>query len=261
MKPAWHLALALGLLAIPSWVFAQAPGPYYARGTFYCSSDLMGIPLPDTCFGYGPVLELFDDGAHGDDAAGDQVYGAYVACNQQPGLLEFKIANADWTFAEPSSPPNPFINGRLFTSFVGEVVHFRLGVGDAGGGWVPDVAVANDHGYPEGATLELIGSSPELGSWNSGIPVEHVGSIWQATVTLANVGSHEFKFRVQGTWDFANFGYHYNNNFGANGLFFTTVPDQTMLIQFDEHTGRIRAIEATTEVRSTPWGRIKALYR
>jgi hypothetical protein len=67
---------------------------------------------------------------------------------------------------------------------------------------------------------------------------------------------------VQGSWDYANFGLHYNNNRGANGAFTTTLPNTGMVIQFDEHTGRIRAIEADN-VPAVPrtWGDLKAAYR
>jgi len=256
-------ALASGaLLVLACAAAAQAPGPYYARGDFYCSPALEGTTPPDSCWGFGPSLELFDDGAHGDDAAGDGVYGAWVAVNQGPGMLQFKIANAPWTFAEPSVPAEPFVNGRLFTTAPGEVVHFRLDLGDPPYGWLPAIAVANDHAYPAGATLELMGSAPELGAWGTGLAAEKVGTIWQKKVTIATPGTYEYKFRVLGTWAIANFGYHYNNNYGANGAFATHAANTEMIFQFDERTGRIRAIDdANVPARTSTWGRLKEIYR
>jgi hypothetical protein len=256
------MACALALWLAPLAAMAQAPGPCYARGTFYCTPSLAGTTPPDSCFGYGPLLELFDDGGHDDGAAGDGVYGAWVACNQGPGMLEFKIANADWSFDGPTSPLNPLINGRLFTAFPGEIVHFRLDLSATAPGWEPAFAFANDHAYPVGSTLELMGSGPELGDWTEGLIAEHVGTVWQKTVRIAGPGLYQYKFRVLGTWDVTNFGYHYNNNYGANGTFLVGEPDTEMLIQFDELTGRIRAIPSSDVAASgTGWGRLKVMYR
>jgi hypothetical protein len=259
---AWIVTITLVL--VPALACAQiAPGPYYARGTFYCSSMLSGFPsLPDSCWGYGDELQLFDDGAHGDDAAGDGVYGGWVTSNQPAGLQEFKIANADWSFDGPTVPSDPLVNGRVFISGPGDVVHFRLDTSVPGYGWLPLVAVANDHGYPAGATLELMGSAPELGNWVTGLTADHVGSIWTRSVSISTPGTYEYKFRVLGTWAFANFGLCYNNNLGANGSFTTTEPNTVMDIQFDERSGRIRAIDSSNvPVRTASWGTLKAAYR
>ena len=261
MKRAYSMLVAT-LLLVAVGANAQAPGPYYARGTVYCSTELLGTTPPDSCYGYGDAVQLFDDGAHGDGTAGDGVYGVDVVCNSAPGLQQFKIANADWTFAEPTVLSQPFVNGRAWVGGPGDVVHFRLDFSPPGGGWLPDIAVANDHGYPAGATLELMGSAPELGVWNSGLDADHIGTLWQRIVTIATPGSYEFKFRVQGSWNLSNFGLDYNNDFGRNGSFTTTAPDTEMLIQFDELTGRIRAIDngSTATVRRS-WGQLKVRPR
>jgi hypothetical protein len=259
---AWLAAFTLITIAPPA--LAQiAAGPYYARGSFYCASGLAGYPsLPDSCFGYGSVLELLDDGAHGDDLAGDGVYGGWVTSNQPAGAQEFKIANADWSFSNPTASTNPFVNGRLYVAGPGDVVHFRLDTSAPPYGWLPAVAVANDHAYPAGATLELMGSAPELGAWGTGLPATHEGTIWQRIVTIANPGNYQFKFRVQGTWSIANFGLDYNNEVGDNGTFSTYAPDTEVILQFDEHTGRIRAIDNNNvPVHTSSWGRLKAIYR
>jgi hypothetical protein len=258
------LITTITLALVPALACAQiAPGPYFARGTFYCSSTLSGFPSPpDSCWGYGDELQLFDDGMHGDEAAGDGVYGCWVTCNRSAGMQEFKIANADWSFDGPTVPLYPLINGRVFISGPGDVVHFRLDTSDPGYGWLPLVAVANDHGYPPDATLELMGSAPELGNWGTGLPADHVGSIWTRSVTISTPGTYEYKFRVLGTWGVANFGLYYNNNYGANGWFTTTVPNTEMDIQFDERSGRIRAIDShNVPVRTSSWGRLKVAYR
>jgi len=261
MNRGLSIVIAAGVLVAAS-ASAQAPGPYYARSTVYCSSSLLGASPPDYCYGYGDAVMLFDDGAHGDGADGDGVYGADIVCNGAPGFQQFKIANADWTFAEPSASSAPLVNGRVWVSGPGDVVHFRLDFSPPGGGWLPAIAVANDHSYPAGMELELMGSAPELGSWNVGQPAAHVGSIWQRVVTIATPGLHEYKFRVAGTWAYSNFGLDYNNNFGRNGSFTTIAPATEMLIQFDELSGRIRAIpNSITPVLRRSWGQLKSHYR
>ena len=252
----------LALLAAPLLARAQAPGPYYARGTFFCASSLAGVTPPDSCYGYGPGLMLYDDGLHGDGAAGDGVYGCWVTCNQPAGLNQFKVANADWTFNVPNVPAWPTWNGVVFTSGPGDVVHFRLDMSTPTSGWVPAISVSNDHGYPAGAQLELMGSAPELGGWTTGQGLDHVGSLWSMAVTIAAPGTYEFKFRVQGTWGLANFGIDYNHQQGRNGSFTTTAPNTAMVIQLDELTGRVRAVPGSiTPARKTSWGQLKSVYR
>jgi hypothetical protein len=122
--------------------------------------------------------------------------------------------------------------------------------------------VANDHAYPAGSVLELMGSAPELGGWGTGLVADHAGSVWTRAVTMATPGTYEYKFRVLGTWDYANFGLQYNNNYGYNGSFTITDPNTEMVVQLDEHRGRIRTIEANNvPVLPTSWGRLKAAYR
>lgn len=262
----WARSRTVGAAAL-ILLFAAGPvsaedGPFYARGNFLCLSEFEGTVFPDTCFGYGSPNKMADDGQHGDGAAGDGVYGVWIACNQGPGMLQFKIANADWTFSEPTVPGDPLVNCRIFTATPGETVHFRLDLNPADDGWLPPIAIASDHGYPAGSTLELIGSGSELGNWTSGVAADHFGTIWEARVMIATPGTYEYKFRVQGTWAFANFGYHYNNLMGDNGVMVTTRPDQAMVVQFDELTGRIRAVDAAdVPVEVMNWGTVRALYR
>lgn len=264
-KPIVHCAaFVAALLVLACVAHAQiADGPYYARGSFYCSADLLGIPSgAGTCWGYADLLLLYDDGLHDDGAASDGVYGCWVTTNQPPGMLEFKLANADWTFNAPNVPQYALANGVLFTTSAGESVHFLLDTTTPAYGWVPAVSVANDHGYPAGATLELIGSAPELGSWTTGVPASHEGTLWSAKVMIATPGSYEYKFRVQGTWSLANFGIAYNNAAGGNGNVTTTRTNEDVVFQFDERTGRIRAIDdANVPIRSATWGHLKTVYR
>jgi hypothetical protein len=238
-----------------------APGPYYARGNFYSAVGSPGSN-PDGTWGYSPEQQMFDDGLHGDGAANDGVYGVDIACSFAWGLFEFKIANADWTFNAPNEPGYPMQNGYLWTDWPGQVLHFTLDTSPSVGGWQPDLSVANSAGYPTGMGLEVIGSAPEIGSWNWGVPADHIGKAWSKSVVIAMPGAYEFKFRCLGTWAFANFGIRYNNVVGANASFVTTMPNEPILFQFDETNGRLRAVhDDPTPVRRGSWGQLKAAYR
>jgi hypothetical protein len=263
MKFRAALATLFLLVTVMAARATVAPGPYYARGTFYCSTALQGTgSASDSCYGYSSDLQLYDDGLHDDGAAGDSVYGCWVTTNQPAGTLEFKIANTDWTFNQPAVPAYPLLNALLFTSSPGEVIHFRLDLSTPAYGWLPAVAVSCDHGYPTGRRLELIGSAPELGNWAAGVPVDHIGSLWSKLVTIASPGTYQYKFRCEGTWAYAGFGLFYNNVQGDNGSFTTTAPNTDMVIQFDEVTGRIRAIpNQNVAVKHASWGQLKAVYR
>jgi hypothetical protein len=258
----WLPGFTFAALLVPALASAQAPGPYYARGNFYCASNLSGITAPDSCYGYGPAVMLYDDGQHGDGADGDGIYGAWVTSNQPAGRREFKVANADWTFNIPNVPGWPTWNGVVFTSGPGDVVHFRLDMSSPGYGWVPEISVSNDHAYPPGAQLELMGSAPELGAWSAGLLAQHTGNVWSCLATIATPGTYEYKFRVLGDWNVVNFGIDYDHMQGRNGTFITTAPNTEMVIQFDELTGRVRAIDNhSVAARRSSWGRLKAIYR
>ena len=111
-----------------------APGPYYARGDFYSAPGSPGSGTDGT-WGYSPAQQLYDDGLLGDGAANDGVYGVDIATNTATGYHEFTIANADWSFGEPTVPEAALINGRVYVMVPGEVIHFRLDLSAPGGGW------------------------------------------------------------------------------------------------------------------------------
>jgi hypothetical protein len=247
------LLLAAGALAVAATP-AEPAGPYYARGAHYAGSG--GTWSADA------GNQLHDDGIHGDGGAGDGVYGAFVVSDQPLGAYGFKIANADWSELWPHHPAYPLSNAVVWTVGPGDVVHFRLDT-NVPDGWQPAwPAVATDQFAPPGTPFEIIGSAPETGAWNFGVPAKQFGSLWRTTLTIATPGSHEFKFRATGTWDVCNFGVHYNMFIGENFTYATTIPDSEVLFELDTATGRGRAVElATTPVTRSTWGRVKALYR
>jgi hypothetical protein len=247
-----RLAIVLPLLLATS--VPASSGPYHARGSFHAGGGMIWDVTPGN--------ELFDDGLHGDGAAGDSVHAAFVISDQLPGFHEFKVANLDWTENYPNHPSFPTSNAILYTSSSGEVVHFLLDR-RARAGWQPLTnAVSCSHFAPPGTEFELIGSPPELGNWNSGVPVTLDAGVWSATRTIASPGSHEFKFRAVGTWDVCNLGVHYNMFIGENFLFTTSDPDVQVRFEFDTADGRGRAlILDSVPARASSWGRLKTLYR
>ena len=241
-------------------VTAAAPalaGPYYARGTYYAGSV--------ETWGYDAGNELFDDGNHGDGAAGDGVYGAYVTADQEPGPHEWKISTEDWTENYPNNPAYSMSNAVLYLMDWGEVIHFRLDTNTLDEGWQPATnAVACSHfdiPLPD-FEFELIGSAPELGEWLSGIPVVMEEDLWFAYATIAAPGLHEFKFRVIDTWNLCNLGIHYNMFNGDNFTFETTEPQTIVRFEFNVVDGRGRALlEGNVDVEDMAWGQVKGLYR
>jgi hypothetical protein len=234
---------------------ALAAGPYYARGSFYAGTG--------AAWGYDAGNEMFDDGLHGDGAAGDGVYGVYVTADQAPGVHEWKIANADWTENYPNNPAYPTQNAVLFMLTAGEMIHFRLDANTLGDGWQPATnAVACSHSLAPDATFELIGSPPELGGWQNGIPATMGETLWITSAVIADPGSHAYKYRVIGTWDVCNIGIHYNMFIGDNFTFETTNPMTTIRFEFNPIDGRARAVpEGIIATEDVSWGQVKGLFR
>jgi len=249
----------LPILIIPWMVSASVlAGPYYARGTFYAGTGEI--------WGADAGNQLFDDGQHGDGAAGDGIFGALVTADQEVGIHEWKIANEDWTVNYPNHPTYPMANAILFLLNPGDVIQFRLDTNTLEDGWQPATnAVACSHfliplpGYDE---FELIGSPPELGQWLSGVPVVMEEGLWYIPLTIAAPGIHEYKFRVIGTWDFCNLGIHYNMFRGENFIFETVDPMSRVRFEFNPLDGRSRAVvEGAVDVDRSSWGRVKSMFR
>lgn len=232
---------------------ALAAGPYYARGSYYVGTAGQ--------WGADAGNMLYDDGTHGDVIAGDNVHEADVVSDMPPGIWEFKLANADWTENWPKHPVYLMDNARLITTAAGAKIHFRLDLNSLPG-WQPvQGAVACDHAMLPGTPLELMGSAPELGSWNTPVPAVDDNGVWTTVVHVATPGSYQFKFRIVGDWA-CPYGLHYNMLMGDNFTFTTTVPGTAVRFLFNPADGRGYAGEFDdTPARPSTWGRVKALYR
>jgi hypothetical protein len=253
-SPARALLIAAAAILCAS---PAAAGDYHARGTFYAGTGEI--------WGCDAGNRLYDDGLHGDGAAGDGIFAAYVVSDQAASLHEWKIASADWTENYPLHPGYPLANAILYTMSPGETIHFRLDTNTRGEGWQPAAnAVSCSHfTVPSpGLGFELIGSAPELGAWESGIPVVMAEDLWTLRTTIGSPGAYEFKFRVSGTWDICNLGIHYNMFMGDNFTFETVEPQTVVRFEFDPADGRARAVlEGPVRTETRSWGAVKGLYR
>lgn len=236
--------LAIGLAG------AAFAGPWYAKGDMYCGPG---------CWNFDGGNELFDDGLHGDGAAGDGIFAGTVVTSELGGRHEFKIALADW-----SESHFPHCNLWVHTSGPGDAVLFTFDSNTYADGWLPASNIVwTDHYAPPGTTFEVIGGAPETGSWGSGVPATLAGGIWSKLVTIGAPGSYEAKFRATGTWDIMNLG---NEGAGApcggNLAYTTTVANQDVLFEFNTATGRTRVtVQNPTDATKRSWGQLKTLYR
>ena len=232
---------------------AFAAGPYYARGSFYAGAGGTWSATAGN--------QLFDDGLHGDGAAGDNVYAADIVSDQAPGTHQFKIANADWSELWPHHPNFVLENAQLVTVSPGETIHFRLDL-NTRAGWQPATgAVACDHGRPAGLALELSGRAPETGARTTPVAAVDDNGVWTTVVHIAAAGSYEYKFRGAGSWTWP-FGVHYNMGAGDNFTYTTSTPDAAVRFRWDGNDGRGSAEPFDeTPTRPASWGRIKSRFR
>ncbi len=242
MKRVATLALAVLALAAPAAVFA---GPWYVPGDYMTPG-----------WSFVAENEMFDDGLHGDGAAGDGLFGAYVL-SDQIGRKEWKVALSDW-----SQSYFPWCNMWVHVN-PGDMVLFTFDTNAHGDGWLPDQNfVWTDHYAPAGTMFEIIGGAPETGSWGSGVAADLVGSVWTKTIVIAAPGSYEAKFRAVGTWDICNVGIEgAGAPCGANMQYTTAMPNSEVRFEFNTLTGRTR-VTVGNPVGTEPatWGQVKALY-
>jgi hypothetical protein len=243
----------LALLLASSFVataFAAGPGPWYAKGSYYAGTA--------GTWNFDAGNTLNDDGLAGDAVAGDGIFTAIVVADQGFARHEFKIANADWSESY-FGPCNLWVHCG-----VGDAVRFTFDTNTHVDGWMPEMNIVwSDHAYPAGTAFEVIGSAPETGSWNSGVPATLVGTVWTRVVTIATAGSYAAKFRAVGTWDLCNIGSEgAGAPCGADLPYMTLLDNTDVLFQFDSATGRARAtVLGVTPAAPTTFGRLKTLYR
>jgi len=245
------------LLAVCVFVAASARAQtHYVYGSFcsYCAAP-------------SNLNQFYDDGAHDDGLAGDGVYGAIIVVDKPAGQYGFnEQSGAPGPYASTPScwcaPPPAY--AKLWTTGPGDEIHFRLGGHPSGVGWAGQAISAGSHGIPAGAQLEAT-DNPYYGlaDW---VPAQHVGNLWQCTMTEARAGVHNMMFRT--TDQTVQYTATYNCwcpcPYGEQptATFTTTQPNATVLLQFDPESGLMRGVEeAPTPTRARTWGTLKSTYR
>ncbi len=202
---------------------SAAPPTWFARGDFN---------------GWGAGDPLYDDGAHGDLAAGDGIHTALVTI-ATPGRHEFKVATEDWSVNYPPSG-----NSWLDTAVPDEIVTITFDTNFYGDGWQPET--------------NIIGVSTEPGAWtavgdwqgwNNADPATAMaalgGGVYELTTAVASPGVHEYKAVKTGAWDAIGAD---GRSVNAGTLNFETVEaGQSVTFSVDAHAGRV-----TVEVAAVP---------
>ena len=197
-----------------------APAPWvpywYARGDFN---------------GWGTDNPMYDDGTHGDGAAGDGVFTVLVDV-AEAGRYEFKVATEDWSTGYPNSG-----NGWLDTTVADEMVRITFDTNTYADGWLPET--------------NIIGVSTEPGAWtavgdwqgwDNANPTTDMGAlgggVYELTTSIASPGSYQCKTVKTGTWD--AIGADGRSVNAATAHFETTEADQNVTFSVDAVGGRIQ---------------------
>lgn len=168
------------------------------------------------------------------DAAANQMSGGPDVYTLTTATLtnafhEFKVTDGTWNNTWPGS--NAKINGDANGTNT-----FYFYPGTIGDGWFP---LANRVGYENpGDSWEISGdfTSPNWGDDPTALMSTNVDGSFTLNYVVPFVGTHNFKFRIVGTWDGA-VGQDFGSS-AANISFATTVPNQAVEFDFDPVKGR-----------------------
>ncbi len=256
------LLASMTILLLPGSARAQST-PCTSSTCFYVFTSVCSACMIDRS-----LERLYDDGLHGDGAAGDSLYGVDIVVDQPAGVYY-------WTIGTMSSGgyPNPMFpycacrgsiwSVRLWTSGPGDVIHFAFDQRRSGG-WIPVPGVACSRGRSTNSPMAVVADPNLLTSFDL-MGVKHAAAIhdgrWEAVVTIPSIGTHTFAF--VGLDASVIFTDTYNSPCTCTApTFRTSVLRSDVLFQFDESTGRMRAVVlgATPAAQST-WGSLKTRYR
>lgn len=240
------LSVSIACAAFAGFAFA---GPWFVPGDYYdCGAGTW-------CFDANN--EMFDDGLHGDGAAGDGIFGVYVPSNQAVGKHEFKFAYGDW-----STSYHPNCNLWVYIENMNDVIHFTYDTNTYADGWVPTTSIYwSDKMYPAGTMFEVIGDAPETGAWGFGVPGVLNGSVFEVTINIGTAGGYGYKWRAVGDWNVQNFGGEGAVPCGFNAGYTTAFDNQDVFFELDTATGRIRATPLDpTSTEEASWGSVKKLF-
>jgi hypothetical protein len=251
------IAAAMLLIAGASPVHAQTQ---YVIGNF-CS----------TCMETGPHNQLYDDGLHGDGAAGDRIWGADIVSDVPAGSFFFYFGSTFGDIQFPRTQPCAPVSATLWTSTPGETIHFQSGGAhtDGGGvtGWFPSWAGSSDHSIPAGAVLDFVLLSPAAppGGWRCRATKDGTmwSGVWRAPAELLDGAGGTY-------YVLATPGYRFHESYNGGcfwellemPVYWNAPAGQLVLFQFDEATGQFRnSIAGPTPTRRSSWGELKTHYR
>lgn len=260
MKRLLILLIALTASATPVPVRAER---LYVSGEF-CQA-CWNAPPADAC-------RFYDDGLHGDGAAGDQVYGATITADRPAHNYRWFIrttndSGSDTYGAIPfcwcTTPP---VYMGVWTSGPGDIIQFRYDPRPPVAGW-QGCGLVNDHGMPPDTQLDVtVDPNEEYGGAYGVFASNRTGTIWSSVIRITYTGTHRYVFTGRNYP--VRFSLTYNGGCACQPgeetlpTFRTTLPDTDVLVQFDESTGLVRAIVGgVTPVLGTSWGELKARYR
>ena len=230
------VTFAAALLALTAMV-ASAAGPFYARGSYY-----------DAGWSADAGNQLVEGPAG--------VFTATILSPMAAGSYLGKVALGDWSSSWPNS------NQPVILGVGNENVKWSFDTNTYADGWLPASNFAmNDHGTT-GLTFEVIGAAPETGSWGSGVAATLTGDIWGVQIVIATPGTYDVKFRKTGDWGINCGASGFGTN-ESNYSYMTTLANEPVLFQFNQKTGRMRALVGggASATHTTSFGAIKALYR
>jgi hypothetical protein len=195
--------------------FALYPPPaWYARGDFNA---------------WGTDDPMYDDGTHGDAAAGDGIFTAQVTI-AAAGRYEFKIATGDWSTAYPASG-----NSWLYASTDGELVTLTFDTNSYSDGWLPGSNIIGTGTDPGQWTA--VG---DWQGWDNANPATAMSAIgggqYQLATSMANPGTYQYKAVKTGTWD--AIGADGRSVNAGTATFTTLVASQQVTFTVDALAGR-----------------------
>jgi hypothetical protein len=197
--------------------------------------------------------------------------GVYIESDQPAAKHSWYVGYSDpyvglWPFCHhPVIPPDA---AALWTSGPGDVIHFRAGGSPPGTGWDGSY-VACDHSIPAGTQFAVNGAWDRNGFCedSGSYPAQRSGTVWSRVVTLNNPATYRWYFRSVSTylWFWRAYNASCFDELCSSLPFMlttTTQPDTEVRFEFDEVTGKMRAVVlGPTAARSSTWGSLKAIYR
>ncbi len=257
-------------MRLPALVFASlllSAAPAYAQ--YYVWSGVCSA-----CIGSSPVNQFYDDGLHGDGAAGDGLYGADITVDQPAGRYSWLVGNGPAVEGNYGSypycgcnPPGFVGSDYVWTTGPGDVIHFTLDLRAKGQGWQPSPGIACDHCVPAGP-LQVIVPFSQLGGGTAYATTKD-GTVWKILVRLPSAGTWPYVFSTADRSVYLSNTY---NNFCPGGgclpdetpiaRVITTQAGSTVQFEFDEASGQMRAfVTGVVPARPRSWGSLKILYR